>query len=512
MPIFKDPIQTLTVEIPAGWAYDPLNSSLTSFFFTRWDRPEEMMAVRMRRAVVEKSEADETWIEQIKKETGESNPLMEIPSVNGRAVAATFTSTTGLVQRIAFVRSHPVELIIEMRGADQNAMDSWAPLSRAVQTATSAANRNTEGDCGPDAFNRCIETANQAFEKEDLTSVIDALKEAVQIGALSWLRNLAVPDGSLDIHAPVRVAQLLIQLGRFTENPYLLRDAEFIVLRVGRTLEESGSTAEADQLLATELEDTLTGILTDLLGPPDPKSGESHSPVIAIREGGFRATQSAAKAFEAQELENAERLAGIAADDLLSLICFLRHNWAQEIPEDISAHLASEGITDIEEQKKALQSARESILFSPLNISLQIQYCCALKRQDADSAVGAASIILSLARLLSHADPQDAGIAINLALALIVASGGAALSSQDGDMDDALRFLDDANRALLSVGEQSRADDGWIRYHERQIESIANELDRKLVEAEADGLKQFRSQFLKVAGGYRDVVARLTQS
>jgi hypothetical protein len=512
MPIFKDPIQTLTVEIPAGWAYDPLNSSLTNFFFTRWDRPEEMMAVRMRRAVVETSETDEKWIEQIRKETGESNPLMDIPSGNGRAVAATFTSATGLVQRVAFVRSHPVELIIEMRGADQKSTDSWTPLNGAVQTATSAANKNTEGDCGPDAFNRCIESANQAFEKEDLASVISALKEAVQIGALSWLRNLGDPSGNLDIHAPVRVAQLLIQLGRFTENPYLLRDAEYIVLRAGRTLEESGSTAEADQRLATELEDTLTSILTDLLGPPDPNNGESPSPVLAIREGGFRATQSAAKAFEAQELENADRLAGIAVDDLLSLICFLRHNWAQAMSEDISAHLASKGITDIEEQKKALQSARESILFSPLNISLQIQYCCALKRQDAESAAGAASIILSLARLLSDADPKDAGIALNLALALIVSSGGVALSSKDGETDDAMRLLDDANRALLGVGDQSRADDGWIRYHGKQIESIVSELDRKLAETEAAGLKQFRSQFLKVSGGYQDAVARLTQS
>jgi hypothetical protein len=512
MPIFKDPIQTLTVEIPAGWAYDPLNSSLTSFFFTRWDRPEEMMAVRMRRAVVENSETDEKWVEQIRKEIGEANSLMDIPSGNSRAVAATFTSATGQVQRVAFVRSYPVELIIEMRGVDQKSTDPWVPLIEAVRTAASAANMNTVGDCGPDAFNHCIEAANLAFEKEDLASVISALKEAVQIGALSWLRNLTDPGGNLDIHAPIRVAQLLIQLGRFTDNPYLLRDSEYIVLRAGRTLEESGSTAEADQRLAKELEDTLTSILTDLLGPLDPNSGESHSPVLAIREGGFRATQSAAKAFEAQEFENADRLAGIAADDLLSLICFLRHNWAQAVPEDISAHLASEGITDIEEQKKALQSARESILFSPLNISLQIQFCCALRRQDAKSAAAAASIILSLARLLADADPKDAGIALNLALALIVSSGALALSSQDGEMDDAMRLLDDANRALLSVGDQSRADDGWIRYHAKQIESIMSELDRKLAEAELAGLKQFRSQCLKVSGGYQGAVARLTQS
>jgi hypothetical protein len=114
--------------------------------------------------------------------------------------------------------------------------------------------------------------------------------------------------------------------------------------------------------------------------------------------------------------------------------------------------------------------------------------------------------------LLSDADPKDAGIALNLALALIVSSGGVALSSKDGETDDAMRLLDDANRALLGVGDQSRADDGWIRYHGKQIESIVSELDRKLAETEAAGLKQFRSQFLKVSGGYQDAVARLTQS
>ena len=68
--IFEDPIKTIYVEVPAGWVYDPFDSTLTDFVFVRWDQPEELMVVHVRRASVPASQPDEEWVEKIRSEIG----------------------------------------------------------------------------------------------------------------------------------------------------------------------------------------------------------------------------------------------------------------------------------------------------------------------------------------------------------------------------------------------------------------------------------------------------------
>jgi len=430
MPIFNDPIESLSVDLPAGWAFDPLNSSLTDFFFSRWDKPDELLALHIRRAAVAEGDTDENWVEQIREEVGGANPLTDISCSSGRAVGATFISKQGLAQRVAFVHGRRVDLTIEQRGADLKASDLWAPLNRAVQTASSAANINRR-DCGPDEFNQCIEAANQAFENKDLSSGLKALKEAVQTGISIWLQSLAAPGGELEINAPFRVAQALVHLGRFTDNPYLLRDAEFILRRAQRSLEYMGPMTEAGRELGMEMEEVLQSILADLLRPSD-SSDEPLSPALAMRERGFRSTQAAARAFDGQDWENADCLAAAAVDDLLSLISFLRHNRSQIVPEEISSHFNSQGITDPEDQKEALHNAREAILFPPLNRALQIRHCCAIKRQDDESAAGFCISCGGTAWLLATTSPEGLAAAVSRVSGGFVPSEGVAFDGSSG--------------------------------------------------------------------------------
>jgi hypothetical protein len=508
MSIFRDPIESLSVELPAGWTFDPLNSSLTDFFFSRWDKPDELLAICIRRAAVAEGDKDENWIEQIREEVGEANSLTDIPCSSGRAVAATFISKQGLARRVAFVHGRRVDLSIEQRGADLKASDLWAPLNRAVRTAASAANIHGR-DCGPDEFNQCIESANQGFENKDLPSALKALKEAVQTGISIWLQSLAAPEGRLEINAPIRVAQALLHLGRFTDNPYLLRDAEFILRRGQRTLEYMGPITEGGQELGKEMEEVLQSILADSTAPSN-NSGEPISPLLAMRERAFRTTQAAARAFEAQDEENAENLAAMAIEDLLSLFSSLRRDRIEIMPEDISAHLSSKGIIDPEDQREALHNAREAVLLPPMNMSLQIRHSCALKRQDAESAEEAASIMLPLARLLSNADPGDAGIARNLALALIISSGTIAMTGNEVDTEEATRLLNEAERALNGISGQSSANDGWIRYHGKQIEATLRELDRRMASGpEIAGRQPLRSRLAEISARFQIAAAKL---
>ncbi len=118
--IFKDPIRTIQVEVPAGWAFDPFNSTLTDFVFSRWDQPHEMIAVHVRRASVPSGQPDEEWIGKIRAETGEAASLTDLPSDHGRAIAVEFKSSRGWAQRVAFVRGPRVEMVIEQRSAMQD--------------------------------------------------------------------------------------------------------------------------------------------------------------------------------------------------------------------------------------------------------------------------------------------------------------------------------------------------------------------------------------------------------
>ena len=232
--IFEDPIQTIRVELPASWSYDSFNSSLTDLVFTRWDRQEVLLIIHVRRASVDENQLDDQWIKQIRTEAGEKDPLIDMTSNHGRAVAATFTPGRGISQRVAFLRGPNVELVIEQRGSETGADNPWAPLEKAVLTASSDANRELKENLGRAEFNQCVEKANAAVAKKDIPAVIDALGEAMRIGVYSWLRSLSSPDGMPEINAAVRAAQTLFQLGR----PELLRWQTHSKWSGGRTREE----------------------------------------------------------------------------------------------------------------------------------------------------------------------------------------------------------------------------------------------------------------------------------
>ena len=115
MPTFKDPIDSLTFEHPSGWSYDMLYSTMTDFFFARWDRPEEMLVVHLRRACLAADQSDEEWIGKIQEEVGEKASLFDIDCPNGRVVAADFVSSQMGTQRVAFLRGPHVDIAGRIR-------------------------------------------------------------------------------------------------------------------------------------------------------------------------------------------------------------------------------------------------------------------------------------------------------------------------------------------------------------------------------------------------------------
>jgi hypothetical protein len=500
--LFEDPIQTVSVELPAAWTYNPFDSTLTDLYFSRWDQPGNLVGVHVRPASIPQEQPDERWVEKIRSEVNSRASLTEMEFGGGCAVAADFSPGKGSAQRVVFMRGPCVELVIEQRHTGLDSTYSWAPLEKAVQTISSAVNRNEPEKHGANEFNQCVEVANEAFGKNDIPAVVEALQQAVQIGASAWLHSLMPPVSSPELHAAVRVAQAMLHLSGLTGNLPMHRGAESVLRRALCTLESMGPTSETQQLM-TELSETLNFILSEILEGTDEKGNASQ--ILAMRERSFRLTHAASQAFEASDLENAYSLSGMAVEDLLAVLSYLRRNQPQDVPEEIAAQLVNQGITDAAVQRETIQRAREALLFQPLNLSLQIRYCCTLERAD-DSPLEETDILFSLSELLHVTNPSNIGITLARALALMDRAAALALRAGDECLSEAEQCLRTAAHVLESIKEPHPGEDSWIRYHSRQIDGSLKAIDRRLTAIDSESqakLLKLRSQFETVAGQFR---------
>jgi hypothetical protein len=503
---FEDPMKAVSLELPPGWAYNPFDSSLTDFVFIRWDRPGDMIVVHVRPASMAQEEPDEKWIERIHSEVGDKASISDMVSGSGRAISAEFSSGKGMIQRVAFIRGARVELVIEQRCMEMESYELWAPLDRVVRTVSSFVNVKKPEEISAAEFNQAIESANAAFKQKEYDAVVKALEHAIEVGTSAWLYSLAPPTSNPEIHAAVRVAQAMVHLAGFNANPSLPRNAESILRRTQRSLEGAGPGPETAQPLLREISGALESIMAELVEGTEPNAGPSVSPILAMRERGFRLANAAGSAFDSGDLGSSKYFSELAVDDLLSLIALLRRSQPQEIPEEIVQQLVEQGIKDPAAQRDTIQKAREALLFPPLNMCLQIGYCCAVEQPNMDPS-NAVDILVPLAELLSDLNPADPGITVNFALSLMDRVGVLALQAGIGYLEQAEQCLRKADRLLNHVKGQHVPIDGWTRYHARQNERTLRAMDHAIEKSGEDRerLQSVRSRIESMAAQIREV-------
>jgi hypothetical protein len=425
-------------------------------------------------------------------------------------VAADFVSNQGLTQRVAFLRGKNIDIAVEQRNADMEKPEPWDALNMAIRTVVSAANQPQSGDRSPVEFNKTVEAANKAFEKKDYNRVVEALNDAIHIGTSAWLSSMAAPSGSPEINAAVRVAQAMVHLGRFTGDPFLTRDAASILRRSLCSLEAAGkATVEAAQGLVAELKEVLDSIESELLENADQGVSQYSAPIISIRERGFRLTQAGTMAFEAADFKSASGYAEAAVEDFLFLLAYFRRGRSQQIPDEILKHLVDQGIDDHEEQRDAIQKAREGVLFPALNLSLQIRYCCAMEKKDPDSASEATKLLIPLARQIADYMPGDTSIELNLAIALMDATGVIAIKREKEKLRDGVKYLEEAALILDATGDKTCKDDGWVRTHEQQVDKSLQALTQWLVEVEKNGGSDLKAGLQSLLSNFEAAAGRL---
>lgn len=520
MALFDDPIRTLRIELPAGWAYDPFFSTLTEFYFARWDRPNEQIIVRLRPPTVLAGQPDEIWLAKTRAEVGPARPLFEMVSASGRAVGAAFNPANGPAQRVAFVRALRLEFVIEQRDADERAVDPWAALTRAVSTVASAANMQMPRYVELSEINRVIEAANKALAEGEPAAVVAAFQKAVWMGTSTWLYSIAAPDLLPEIYAALRVAQALTALGRAVEQPFMLRDAEFVLRRAQRSMEEAASAISSPRKLSSELAAALDTVVLTLCHQVEPNGKGPLPPLRALRTRGLWLARSANTAMTAKDLKNADGLAGLAVEDLLSYLALARRNAAQEIPKERTAQLTARGEADPQAVQRATLQDMETLVLPPLNMALQTRYACAMDRQDAEAASEATALLVPTARLICEIKPRDETAARNLAVALMYHSGSCTLLGDESGLAEAARFLEEATHILDHWHEEGHLraqlclDDGWVRFYRRRHDGLAELIKRGLAAAKATKSSQIeaslyalQSQLLVGVGRFQEALA-----
>ena len=306
----------------------------------------------------------------------------------------------------------------------------------------------------------------------------------------------------------------MVHLGRFNGEPFLVRDAASILRRSLCSLEAAGkATMDAAKGLVSELKEVLDSIQSELLDQSGPEASRESDPIVSIRERGFRMAQAAAAAFDAGEFSGASDFSGVAIEDLLFLLAYFRRGRSQQIPDEILKHLVDQGISDHEEQRDAIQKAREGILLPALNLSLQVRYCCTMEMKDSAGVSEAVELLVPLARLIADSSPGDTSIALNLVLALMDAVGVVAAIQDKERLQAGAKYMEEAVQILDATGDKQCQDDGWVRNHKQQTGQSLRALSQWLAAAkeggESDlesGIQSLHSKFETAAGRLHDKI------
>lgn len=480
MPVFEDPLRALRVELPPGFVFDPFTSTLTDFYFARWNRVEEIVIVYVQPTRASASERDEDWLARVNEEILRKSEVIDLRSPGGCALGAAFYRPDGSVERMVFVRGARVDFAIQHDGADPADADPWGLLSQVVSSAVSLANTNPGRAAAPSEIRGIMATADSAIARGDTKVAIESFRRAVHLGTASWLLTLMRPDDPTHILTALQVARILCRLGQVAYLPGILREAEHIGRRAERSLKEMPPGAQTE--LGPLVSETLDFIYHDLREQVDAGSQQPFTRSRALSAGAKWLATAAVEKYSSRNLEEAAALAAVALEDLLTMSVQRERSLAQSPHEASSAEIEFEG-------HWAAQVVQ----------TLNVQYACAMEFQDAARALEASTLLVPISERLVDPVAGRRGLVEALQASALIGQAGSFLFLGDDALQESGHNLDRAERILDATGDEGllRAQLclclGWNRFYGKQLDGLLALADRGLAAAaKADAPPQLR--------------------
>ena len=469
-----DPLWTLSLSLPPGWALHPHACALNRLVFLDWCRPQErQLHARLQASHASALDSDSTWearwreglppgllrVERREGRQGAHGAVLwvEVPGRDGRPN-----------ERWALVRGLRFDAVLEQVGVPLGGALATRELLEAVRTLDVGINRHLGERYARQRYADHAQAAHAALQAGDQPGAMQALMEAMAVARSTWLHSL-VGAPLPEVPAAVAVGEVLLQLAVVSGSSTFLREASLVLMRCRSSLQTMHAPGvPAPQRHVAALLAHCQALLAELAAAPPP--GNDFTEMLMRSRVALGESLAALRADEHQADHPA---AQAAVEDAMSAAALAGLGRLRSLPAEQAGHFVPQGVHDPQQQQLAeangllrAEALRHLVDAGKVHAAGQLRANTSLQRTRC------ANVLLA-ARELAQLTPgpeQQAGLvqALNLL-------GGALLSLGDeASMQEAQQLLDEAEQCLQALPGQGELhaqiflNQAWLHYHQRR--------------------------------------------
>lgn len=511
--MFPDPTGTVSVSLPAGWALDPLSSSLSDIVFCDWQAPTaRQVFVRVRASRTNAAATDDDWEAAIRSTLPPE--VTRVERCEGPWIVVERPGREGRpAQRWAIVRGSRFDTIIEQVGVPLGGPLFTAELLEAVRTLDVPANRHLGALREQADFTAAMKEAHAAFTAGDHEKAARLLADARRIAKDMWLHSLngeSVPE----VPAAIAEGEAALALANVTGSAIFLQQAIQTLYRCRATLPKIPAASAPAQVQHVDR------LLAEASGLHGRAAGEDppRNPFSACLMRSRLLLRELEGVLKSDQSKIGGPWATMAVEEAMTATALAGRGLVREVPADAAARFSAQGVTD-----PAQQLAMCNAIFRVMALDHLVAAGGMLLAARAQANRGHDRVLtgnlLCAARQLAGQSPspeRERG----LVLALNGHAAGLLDVGDEPSLEEAALLLEEAQVHLDQLHDEGalRAqiclNQAWLRHARRQLPGTLPIVERALataVQAKAGKIERaarsLRSQFLALAGHHAEAIA-----
>lgn len=509
-----DPTGTISVNLPAGWASDPMSSTLTSFVFSDWRAPStKNIFIHVYPTHTNPHVPDHDWQAQVRK----GLPAI-VTRVEYRAPGTLLVERPGSEgrpdQRWGFVRGPRLDVRIKQVDVPRGSLLLTPELAMFLNSIHVSANEKLDPLRPYQEYVTAMNMANRAFQQQNLEETMSRLTMAQIIARQTWLHSLVAFELP-EIPAAISLAETTLQMANVKRSVVFLHQAIDMLYRCRGSLRQFPTVNKAMYL--KQVDDLMTetikmhGLFLNKPPPNNPVSACLARCRIAFRE---------AKKLESQKkLRFAGSVAASGVSDAQTALAWIGRGIysTAPLPPSFVASCVKQGVTDPDAQRNLINQKVEVAALIHL-VAMGMLQSATRSAMGRDQERATSENVLFAAQRLAELSPSPEHLQGHI-LALSNTAAALINIADDPSLTDAQEYLNEAETLLdkLDDPDELRAqillNQGFLRYMQRIQEGSIELLDRAIEAArqaksyriERSALS-LRSQFLLLAGRHEEAV------
>lgn len=511
--MFLDPTGTLSVSLPAGWAFDPISSSLSDLVFLDWTAPRDRQVfVKLRASCVDAGATDDAWKSAV--HAGLPPEATRVERRDGPWIVVERPGREGRpAQRWGIVRGPRFDVTIEQVGVPLGGPLATAELLEAVRTLDVPANRHLGALRKQEEFTAAMNGAHAAFTAGDPVKAAMQLSDARRVAKDMWLHSLngrPVPE----VPAAIAEGEAALALANVAGSALFLQQAIQTLYRCRATLPTIPTASvpaqiqRVDWLLAEALR--LHGQAAGEDPPRNPFSACLMRSRLLLRElGGV---------LKSDQSKIGGPWATMAVEEAMTATALAGRGLVREVSSEAAATLAAQGVIDPAQQLAMCNSVFRVMALDHLVAAGGMLLAARAQANLGHDRVLTGNLLLAARQLAQQAPSPERERGLVIAL-----NGHSAALLDVGDepsLEAASLLLDEAQACLDQLQDEGELraqiclNQAWLRHSRRQLQGTLPIVERAItiaVNVKAERLERaarsLLSQFLALEGRHAEAIA-----